>query len=135
MGKSSLVSLLAVVCSAILGWFAYGGWGAAGLAAVFAIVPSLVTAAYAAKRGAKNCSMPPLALCGSGINRLIAYLALLSLAAFWSMQADLPRAEATLFQHVIPLPGVREWIAGSVLVIVSVTISTRHLRRIRSARS
>jgi O-antigen/teichoic acid export membrane protein len=135
MGKSSLVSLLSVVCAAILGWLAYLACGTAGLAAVFAVIPSLIGAVYAGRRGARNCALPALSLCGPGLRRLAAYLILLSLAAFWSMQSDIPRDEAIIFQRLTPLPHVREWIAGSILVLLSVTISTRHLQRIRSAGS
>jgi O-antigen/teichoic acid export membrane protein len=135
MGKSSLVSLLSVACSAILGWIAYLSHGVAGLAAVFAVVPSLIMAVYAASRGARNCALPILSLCGPGGKLLVAYLILLLFAAFWSMQADVSRAELTIFHRVTLLPNLREWIAGSLLVLFSLTISTRHLQRIRSARS
>jgi O-antigen/teichoic acid export membrane protein len=135
MGKSSLVSLLSVACSAILGWIAYLSHSVAGLAAVFAVVPSLIMAVYAASRGARNCALPILSLCGPGAKLLVAYLILLLFAAFWSMQVDVPRAELTIFHRVTLLPNLREWIAGGLLVLFSLTISTRHLQRIRSARS
>lgn len=135
MGKSSLVSLLSVVCSAILGWLAYRAWGAAGLASVFAVVPSLIMAVYAARRGARNCGLPTFSLFGPGFRQIAIYLMVLSLAAFWVMQGGGARSEATILQRVIPLPDFREWAAGSILVLLSVTISTRHLQRIRSAGS
>jgi O-antigen/teichoic acid export membrane protein len=135
MGKSSLVSLLSVACSAILGWIAYLSHSVAGLAAVFAVVPSLIMAVYAASRGARNCALPILSLCGPGAKLLVAYLILLLFAAFWSMQVDVPRAELTIFHRVTLLPNLREWIAGGLLVLFSLTISTLHLQRIRSARS
>ena len=92
-------------------------------------------AVYAASRGARNCALPILSLCGPGAKLLVAYLILLLFAAFWSMQVDVPRAELTIFHRVTLLPNLREWIAGGLLVLFSLTISTRHLQRIRSARS
>ena len=132
MGKSSLASLLTVPIAAALGWCAYKSHGITGIAAVFAVIPSLLMGTYAAVRGSRNCGFPLRTLCGSGAARLAAYLLILITAALWCLQPEAPKTETLLFHRPTLLPTAREWITGIVLITFSLAISARHLHRIRN---
>ena len=132
MGKSSLASLLTVPIAAALGWCAYKSHGITGIAAVFAVIPSLLMGTYAAVRGSRNCGFPLRTLCGSGAARLAAYLLILITAALWCLQPEAPKTETLLFHRPTLLPTAREWITGIVLITFSLAISARHLYRIRN---
>lgn len=132
MGKSSLASLVTVPIVAVLGWLTYRSHGIVGLAAVFAVVPSIIPSAYAALRGSRNCGFPMRTLCERGAIQLAAYLLLMTTASLWCIQHDAPRSEVLLFNRPTLLPSFREWTVGVLIVALSLGKASQHLVRIRA---
>jgi O-antigen/teichoic acid export membrane protein len=132
MGKSALVSILPVLAGAALGWPAYQAYGLAGLAAVFALVPTLILGLYSAIRGSRNCGYPTWQLCGGGITLLAALISLLLLCGAWCLAGENSDQSIILYGRDTLLPSAREWMCGVFLITISFALSVRQLRRIRN---
>lgn len=132
MGKSAPVSILPVLAGAAFGWPAYQAYGLAGLAAVFAIVPSVILALYSAARGARNCGYPIWHLCGDGLALLGALIPLLLIAGVWCFGGKPPEQHITLLGRDTQLPSSREWITGCALLVLSIALIHRKIKRLHS---
>ena len=132
MGKSALVSVIPVIIGAAIGWPVYQAYHMAGLAAVFALVPSLVMSAYASVRGSQNCGFRIWHLYGRGFIQFTIFVLILLAAGCWCSQDLGSKQAVSLFGRTTVIPSAREWITAGILVPSSLVISFLHLLRLRA---